>query len=99
MLPASSCLVLFDIDGTLVRTGRAGLRGMNAAFLSLYGLGDALEGVPVAGRTDHGIVGDVLRRIGRDASDAEIARVRERYVEELAIEIVRPVPDPVEVLP
>jgi phosphoglycolate phosphatase-like HAD superfamily hydrolase len=41
----ASWIVLFDIDGTLVLTGRAGLRGMTCAFSRLYGSTAALEGI------------------------------------------------------
>ena len=51
-------LVLFDIDGTLLHTLGAGIRGMNRAFGRLHGRPDALDGVPVAGRTDRSIVTD-----------------------------------------
>lgn len=94
MTNADAWLILFDIDGTLVQTGRAGLRGMNAAFARLYGVDRALEGVPLAGRTDRAIVSDVLRGMGREPSAQEIYRLREAYVEDLAAEITRPVSDP-----
>jgi phosphoglycolate phosphatase-like HAD superfamily hydrolase len=37
-------LVLFDIDGTLVLTGRAGLRAMNRACEEAVGHANALNG-------------------------------------------------------
>ncbi len=92
-------LVLFDIDGTLVQTGRAGVRGMNAAFARLYGVEAALAGIPIAGRTDRAIVSDAFRAIGREPSDDEIIRLREAYVADLAVEIVKRVADPSGVLP
>jgi phosphoglycolate phosphatase-like HAD superfamily hydrolase len=92
-------LVLFDIDGTLIQTGRAGVRGMNLAFRSLYGREQALDGVPFAGRTDHAIVSDVLRAIGVDPVDDEIDRLRDAYLVHLAMEIGRPVSSPSGILP
>lgn len=92
-------IVLFDIDGTLVLTGRAGLRGMTAAFTRLYGVTAALEGIPIAGRTDCAIVSDALRSIGREPTAAEIARLRDAYIDDLRVEIGRPVADPSGVLP
>ena len=59
-MTTAKTLVLFDIDGTLVHTGRAGLRGMNAAIQRLFGRADAMNDVPFAGRTDRAIVSDVL---------------------------------------
>lgn len=92
-------LVLWDIDGTLVQTGRAGVRGMNRAFADLFGVADALTGVPVAGRTDRAIVSEVLGRIGRPAQDATIGRVRDEYVRRLPAALAEPSSHPMGVLP
>jgi phosphoglycolate phosphatase len=92
-------IVLFDVDGTLIQSGRAGVRGMNAAFERLYGASRALDDVPIAGRTDRAIVSDVLRAIGVEPTNEAIARVREAYITDLRVEIKRPVADPSGVLP
>ena len=92
-------LFLFDIDGTLIQSGRAGLRGMNLAFERLYGHRQALDGVPFAGRTDRAIARQVFEKFGYEATDAEIARLRDAYCEDLATEIVKPVADPSGILP
>ena len=91
MSPVSH-VVLFDIDGTLINSARAGLRGMNAAFLRLYGITSALEGVSLAGRTDHAIVSDVLRRMGHTPTPASVRNLREMYLEHLELELSQPVP-------
>jgi len=92
-------LVLFDIDGTLIQTGRAGVRGMNAAFARLHGREQALAGVPIAGRTDRAIVGDVLRAIGFEPTEQRIVELRDGYLEDLRREIRVPVSEPSGVLP
>jgi phosphoglycolate phosphatase len=96
---SATTLVLFDIDGTLIQSGRAGVRGMNRAFGSLYGHPRALEGIPIAGRCDRIIVMDAMRRIGIDPADDEIARLRSAYFEALQEEIGRKVAEPSGVLP
>ena len=48
--------ILFDVDGTLIDAGRAGSRAMAAAFLELYGIEDAFEGVVFDGMTDVWII-------------------------------------------
>jgi phosphoglycolate phosphatase len=95
----SPTLVLFDIDGTLIQSGRAGLRGMNAAFARLHGRDEALADVPIAGRTDRAIVADVLRLLGVEPNDEQVGRLREAYLEDLRLEIGRPVEAPSGVLP
>src|SRR5678815_2602798 len=49
-------IVLFDIDGTLIRTGRAGSRAMDRAFEELFGISKAFDGIQMAGRTDKWIL-------------------------------------------
>ena len=96
---SSPLLVLFDIDGTLILSGRAGVRGMNAAFRRLYGAENVLDSVPIAGRTDRAIVGDGLSAIGRAPTDGEIMRLRDAYLEDLPRELPRPAGEPSCVLP
>jgi phosphoglycolate phosphatase len=82
-------LVLFDIDGTLLHTLGAGIRGMSRAFGRLHGRPDALEGVPVAGRTDRSIVTDGFRRIGVEPDPGRIRELRDVYVGEIPDELNR----------
>jgi phosphoglycolate phosphatase len=96
MTPA---LVLFDIDGTLVLTGRAGSRGMNRAFEQLHGVENALAHVPIAGRTDRAIVSDAFVRMGRQPTPSLIDELREAYCVHLGEELARDAGYPREVLP
>ena len=80
-------LVLFDIDGTLVLTGGAGLRAMNRACEETVGHAEGLAGIPLAGRTDRTILSDVVRRVGRELDGNLLAQLRERYLSHLAEEI------------
>lgn len=92
-------LVLFDIDGTLVLTGGAGLRAMNRALQEVFGHADGLDGIPVAGRTDWAILSDAVRRLGRSLDGALLADLEHRYVTNLAEEIQHPGQGRKEVLP
>ena len=83
-------LILFDIDGTLVLTGGAGIRAMNRACEELVGHPHALEGIPVAGRTDRIILADVVARAGHSLDDGLLDRLRERYITNLREEIEKP---------
>jgi phosphoglycolate phosphatase len=49
-------LVLFDIDGTLIRTGGAGMKAFEKTFAREFNLAQGLEGISFAGRTDPAIV-------------------------------------------
>jgi phosphoglycolate phosphatase-like HAD superfamily hydrolase len=89
MTTAPRILVLFDIDGTLLHTLGAGIRGMNRAFGRLHGRSDALDGVPIAGRTDRSIVSDGFRRIGVEPDRERIDALRDVYIGELLDELMR----------
>ena len=72
-------LLLFDIDGTLILSGGAGLRGMNKAFEQLYGISDILDGIILSGRTDDKIMMDAYARAGLPFSRTELSRFKELY--------------------
>ena len=71
-------LVLFDIDGTLVLTGGAGMRAMNRACEEIIGHG-CDSGRP-AGRTHRLIIlHDMLSRIGHELDEGLFAELRDSY--------------------
>ncbi|HTI37292.1 MAG TPA: HAD family hydrolase [Vicinamibacterales bacterium] len=83
-------LMLFDVDGTLVLTGGAGLRAMNRACQDLVGHDSALDGIVLAGRTDWIILDDTLRRHGRTLSLDLLSELRQSYLRHLREEIELP---------
>jgi phosphoglycolate phosphatase-like HAD superfamily hydrolase len=53
-------LLLFDVDQTLISTGGAGIRALNRAFQKLYAVENAMEGILPHGKTDPGIIREIL---------------------------------------
>ena len=75
---------LFDIDGTLLSTGGAGLVALRRAFGELHDVPDAVEGIEFHGLTDPVILASIFRRhLGRDASPAEMERAIDGYLRHL----------------
>jgi phosphoglycolate phosphatase-like HAD superfamily hydrolase len=74
-------VVLFDIDGTLVRTGGAGKAAMEEALRSVFGLREVKDGVPYAGRTDRAIARDLLALHGIYPQEENIRRLQEAYLQ------------------
>ncbi|MBM4311236.1 MAG: HAD family hydrolase [Deltaproteobacteria bacterium] len=73
--------LLFDIDGTLVNTGGAGLRAMQGAAVECLGDGNLLEGFSFAGKTDRSIIHDLIRRAGiQNGFDDKACCMNERYI-------------------
>lgn len=64
MSPLPDRLVLWDIDGTLVRAGGAGRDAFAAAFEEVVGRAPAPDLVPMGGRTDHEIALAILELEG-----------------------------------
>jgi phosphoglycolate phosphatase len=85
-------IVLLDIDGTLIRTGRAGSRAMNRAFEDLFGISGAFDGVEMAGRTDRWILDDAASRAGVDLTGDNFQRFRDRYFARLTDALREPAP-------
>lgn len=83
-------LLLFDIDGTLITTGGSGYRSMKRAVEVTMGVENALDGIPVAGRTDSIILRDAVRAIDGSEITPELqARIRDNYCVILAEELER----------
>jgi len=76
-------VILFDIDGTLVRTGGAGKAAMEAGLLAAFGVPELRDGVPYSGRTDRAIARDLLAAHGLDPSPANQQTLQEAYLAHL----------------
>ena len=83
-------LILFDIDGTLCLTGRAGWRAMNRACAGVVGDTDSMASVEFAGRTDWSILRDVMAKYGYALDASMLEDLRDRYVRHLEEEIHQP---------
>ncbi len=75
---------LFDIDGTLIESGRAGSRATVEAMRTEFGLDPINGDVPFAGRTDRAIIFDLFRLHNIQPSEANWQRFRRRYLPELS---------------
>jgi phosphoglycolate phosphatase len=65
---------------------------MSSAFEELFGVADALSGIPLAGRTDTSILADLGAAHGIPRDAPALARFPEIYYEHLARELGRPSP-------
>lgn len=77
-------LILFDIDSTLINTGGAGVQALKVASKERFGIDEDLSHIEIAGRTDSGIVRQILAKHGIQPSDQELRRFFDAYIEFLA---------------
>jgi phosphoglycolate phosphatase-like HAD superfamily hydrolase len=73
-------LVLFDIDGTLIRTGGAGVWAFGETAARLYGRPGATDAMHFHGRTDRSLVCEFLRQEGLPVTETEIQRFFDGYL-------------------
>lgn len=82
-------VLLFDVDGTLVRTGGAGRRAMRTAFESLHGDAERALSVDVRGNTDGRIFMEGLEAMGVKPTPDNVSAVLDAYLDALVDEVAR----------
>ena len=82
-------LLLFDIDGTLIHSGGAGVRALKSAFKERFGVADDLHDIEIAGMTDSGIVVSILKKNDIPATNENIGAFLDSYVHFLSLELPR----------
>src|SRR5580765_5713237 len=83
-------VVLFwDLDGTLLLTGRAGLYAFEEALLEVTGVEASLQNLPTAGLTDAGVARLVLEHVGVEATPERIDAVVHEYERRLPASLPR----------
>lgn len=81
-------LVLWDIDGTLIRTGGAGVKAFAKAFATEFGFTDGSEKLKFAGRTDVSLVREFFVMNGVEPTPKHFQQffaVYVRYLEEMIV--------------
>ncbi len=77
-------VLLFDIDGTLIRAGGSGRKALNEAAFRLYGKKDAASELSLAGQTDLANFQAAIRvSTGRRGTAAEVERLHREYLRHL----------------
>ena len=82
-------LLLFDIDGTLLLTGRAGERALREALKERFGVDDDLAAISFAGSTDGAIVRQMFEANAIPHTPENVADLLDGYVHHLARELPR----------
>ena len=82
-------LLLFDIDGTLVNTGGAGVQSLKTIVRNRFGAEDDLRDIEIAGKTDRAIIRDILRKYEIEPTEQNIFLFAEQYIRELPLSLSR----------
>lgn len=81
MHPSPTVIILFDIDGTLLKVPGAGRRAINHAFLEMTGHGSVIDALDMRGMTDPSIVEWGFSAIGETPSRDRSAELLARYLD------------------
>jgi phosphoglycolate phosphatase-like HAD superfamily hydrolase len=73
-------LVLFDVDGTLLHSGGAGVKAFGRAFASEFGVHDGTERLKFAGRTDVSLVREFFTHHKIEESPQNFERFFKSYL-------------------
>lgn len=83
-------ILFWDIDGTLIKTGRAGLYALDEAMQDLWRQSVDFGTVQAAGMTDYHIAAQLIEKVaGRPARQEEMDRLVSRYEELLSLHLSR----------
>src|ERR1044071_5292339 len=83
-------LLLWDIDGTLIASGGAGMRALRAALSTVFRINGSLDDIDFAGRTDRWIMRQVFAKFQLEATEENFARYSDGYVAALPRELANP---------
>lgn len=82
-------IVLFDIDGTLIKAGGAGARALNYAVEALTGRPEACKNIVWQGATDKtNFINAFANGAGRKPTKKEISALERKYLERLPAEVL-----------
>lgn len=82
-------ILFWDIDGTLLTTGKAGVPAWEAAVKEVTGQDFQLSSIRVPGLTDFQIAKRTFELLGVDGSDEDLARMVSRYEDMLPASLPR----------
>jgi len=78
-------LLLFDIDGTLLTSGGAGIHALRRGFKDRFGIDDDLREIEIAGRTDSAIARQVFAKHELPETAENLTAFFDGYLHHLAL--------------
>ena len=89
-------LLLWDIDGTLLKSGAAGMRALQKAFNQEFIDNGSLHDIDFSGRTDRWIMRRIFEKFTLEPSERNFTLLKKAYLKQLPEELKA---GPVQVLP
>jgi phosphoglycolate phosphatase len=80
-------LLLWDIDGTLLNAGGAGMRALRVALHRVFAINGSINDIDYAGRTDRWIMRQIFAKFGLPATEEHFMRFADGYAAALPAEL------------
>ena len=84
---APKTLLLWDIDGTLMTTSGAGMRALASSVRRGFGIGEPIDDIEFAGRTDRWIMRRIFAKFRLPATEENFRLLAEGYIAALPAEL------------
>lgn len=83
-------LLLWDIDGTLIASGGAGMQALQVGLRNALGIEGSLDGIEFAGRTDRWIVRRIFEKFQVPHTEENFSAYVESYIAALPAALANP---------
>ncbi len=83
-------LLLWDIDGTLISSGGAGMQALHRALTGVFGIAGSLDDIEFSGRTDRWIIRRTLEKYSLPATPENFDRYLAGYLAALPAQLSNP---------
>ena len=83
-------LLLWDIDGTLIASGGAGMHALRTGLRAAFGIEGPLDDIDFAGRTDRWIVRRIFEKFSVPHTEENFARCIDGYIAALPAALANP---------
>lgn len=83
-------LLLWDIDGTLIASGNAGMRALQASLASGFAMDRSLHEIDFGGRTDRWIMRAIFEKFNLPVTEENFVRLFDGYLSLLPSELANP---------
>lgn len=90
LLVSVKTLLLWDIDGTLIASGGAGMLALETGLRNALGIEGSLADIAFAGRTDRWIVRRIFEKFSVTHTEENVTRLIDSYVAALPLALANP---------
>ena len=86
----NAILLLWDIDGTLITSGNAGMHALRSGLRAAFGIEGSLDDIDFSGRTDPWIIRRIFEKFDVPLTAENVQRCLDAYLADLPAALINP---------